>query len=288
MVSRLLLASSIVLLTLPQTILGFAPPSSSSISSLAHQHQLQQRNNNYATTISKPATWNSLTITRPTYPSSYSLTATSSTALSLSIPSAFLDPSLYQHMGVGGILAFAGDLLAQSLLSEQAKKDSKISVPPKDWDIIRTAAFVVFGALYTGGAQHFIFNFLNGSFDEPLVRLALAQFFFIPFCYYPTFLVMTPALRAGWEYGFGSSEAKTRQSELFTGVASKIPSTLVRNWCFWLPVQYVQFNFIPVEYNVTFTAAFGVIWNAILSWSTASSTSSSTADVDVATEKKSS
>ena len=50
---------------------------------------------------------------------------------------------------------------------------------------------------------------------------------------------------------------------------SAAEATLLRNWCFWLPVQFVQFNFIPAEFNVTFTAAFGVIWNAILSWSTA-------------------
>jgi len=175
------------------------------------------------------------------------------------------DPLLLQHMATGGALAFAGDVIAQSLLSKEEEK----SIPPKDWDVIRTNAFVVFGALYTGGAQHFIFNYLNNSFDEPLARLGMAQFFFIPFCYYPTFLFMTPALRAGWEYGFGSEEAKTRQNQLFSEVASKIPPTLLRNWCFWLPVQFVQFNYIPAELNVTFTAAFGVIWNAILSWSTA-------------------
>ena len=177
----------------------------------------------------------------------------------------FTDPLLLQHMATGGALAFAGDVIAQSLLSEDEEK----SIPPKDWDVIRTNAFVVFGALYTGGAQHFIFNYLNNSFDEPLARLAMAQFFFIPFCYYPTFLFMTPTLRAGWEYGFGSEEAKTRQGQLFSEVANKIPPTLLRNWCFWLPVQFIQFNFIPAELNVTFTAAFGVVWNAILSWSTA-------------------
>lgn len=147
------------------------------------------------------------------------------------------DPLLLQHMATGGALAFAGDVIAQSLLSK--------SMPPNDWDITRTKAFVVFGAVYTGGAQHFIFNFLNNSFDQPLARLAMAQFFFIPFCYYPTFLFITPALRAGWECGFGTVEAKARQTELFTEIASKIPPTLLRNWCFWLPVQFVQFNFIP-------------------------------------------
>eukprot|EP00984_Skeletonema_dohrnii_P026034 scaffold15292_cov111-Skeletonema_dohrnii-CCMP3373.AAC.3 len=108
----------------------------------------------------------------------------------------------------------------------------------KNWDFIRTNAFVIFGALYTGGAQHFIFNFLHSAFDQPLARLAMAQFFFIPFCYYPTFLFMNPALRAGWEHGFGSEDAKVRQVELFSDIAT----------------------------------AFGVIWNAILSWSTAAQT----------------
>jgi len=175
------------------------------------------------------------------------------------------NPLILQHMATGGALAFVGDIIAQSLLSE----DEERSIPPKDWDFIRTNAFVIFGALYTGGAQHFIFNFLHSAFDQPLARLAMAQFFFIPFCYYPTFLFMNPALRAGWEHGFGSEDAKVRQVELFSDIASKIPTTLLRNWCFWLPVQFVQFNFIPAELNVTFAAAFGVIWNAILSMSTA-------------------
>ena len=178
------------------------------------------------------------------------------------------NPLILQHMATRGALAFAGDVIAQSLLTEAEEK----SIPPKDWDMIRTNAFAVFGALYTGGAQHFIFNFLHSAFDQPLPRLEMAQFFFIPFCYYPTFLFMNPALRAGWEHGFGSENAKVRQVELFLDIASQIPTTLLRNWCFWLPVQFVQFNFIPAELNVTFTAAFGVIWNAILSLSTAGQT----------------
>ena len=47
------------------------------------------------------------------------------------------------------ILALAGDVIAQSLLSEDEKK----SFPPADWDKVRTAAFVAFGAIYTGGVS---------------------------------------------------------------------------------------------------------------------------------------
>ena len=48
------------------------------------------------------------------------------------------------------ILALAGDVIAQSLLSEDEKK----SFPPADWDKVRTAAFVAFGAIYTGGVSN--------------------------------------------------------------------------------------------------------------------------------------
>ena len=138
---------------------------------------------------------------------------TSSSSLSLAADAGIVekltDPVLLEHIATGGALALAGDVIAQSLLSEVRPR----SFPPEDWDKVRTAAFVAFGAIYTGGVQHFIFGFLNATFDEAVVRLALAQFFFIPFCYYPTFLLMVPALRAGWESedGFGSEEANHRR-----------------------------------------------------------------------------
>jgi hypothetical protein len=184
-----------------------------------------------------------------------------------------VDPVVIRNIANGGILAFTGDIIAQSLTS---KSDGKRSFPPKDWDKVRTAAFATFGGLYTGGAQTFIFAYLMASFDSPFQRLGMAQFFFIPLCYYPTFLFLVPTLRAGWEEKFkndGSflSPASTkRRKALFSEVYRKIPSTLVRNWCFWLPVQFFQFSFVPSELQVTYVAAFGIIWNAILSWSTSS------------------
>jgi hypothetical protein len=191
--------------------------------------------------------------------------AASFSSLCASFPNgAAIDPLLLQHVAVGGALAFAGDVIAQSLTNPSRQEDGQeLSLPPPDWDRVRTAALAAFGALYTGGAQHFIFGWLNGQFTEPLYRLLLAQFCFIPFCYYPTFLLMVPTLRAG--FGPGSAEKRER---LTAEIVSRLPATLLRNWCFWLPVQAVQFSFIPTDLQVTYCAVFGVVWNAILSWST--------------------
>ena len=287
------LVSSIIFLSIPRAINGFVFQSSSFLTHV-EDSCIATTSSSSTAVDSSSYTMESLSLSASASSELLSLIIYSpSIALSISsIPDAFLDPLFYQHVATGGALALAGDIIAQSLLSEQAKRDNQLSFPPKDWDKVRTAAFVVFGAFYTGGAQHFIFDYLNTNFDEPLKRLALAQFFFIPFCYYPTFLVMTPTLRAGWEYGFGGttqSAFRERQMTLVTEVAQKIPSTLVRNWMFWLPVQFVQFNYVPVDLNVTFTATFGVIWNAILSWSTAASSSSSGSskqEFDSTVEKK--
>lgn len=190
--------------------------------------------------------------------------AASTSSQCASSPDGTIDYLLLQHVAVGGALAFAGDVIAQSLTNPSCQENGKeLSLPPPDWDGVRTASLATFGALYTGGVQHFIFGWLNGQFSEPLYRLLLAQFCFIPFCYYPTFLLMVPTLRAG--FGPGSTEKRER---LTAEIVSRLPATLVRNWCFWLPVQAVQFTFIPTDLQVTYCAAFGVVWNAILSWST--------------------
>lgn len=201
-----------------------------------------------------------------------------------------VDPVLLQHMAQGGFLAFAGDVIAQNLLSDNndEEEDTGFSVLPSDWDSSRTLAFTTFGTFYTGGAQHFIFAFLNAQFDEPYQRLLLAQFCFIPLCYYPIFLLTVPALRAAGGFDFARifnpgayPEVAQFKEELTEQVLGRLPATLVRNWAFWLPVQFVQFAFIPKDLQVTYCAGFGVIWNVILSWSTMSS-----ADEEVSEDEK--
>jgi hypothetical protein len=194
-------------------------------------------------------------------------------------------------MATGGALAFMGDMIAQTLASRSARKEAEntADTDTKDtdadvnvnvltqvlaldnWDQRRTAALSVFGCLYTGGVQHFIFGYLNTSFDDPLMRLALAQFAFIPLCYYPAFLLTVPALRAGFRPG-----SDVERNKLTQDLLGKLPVTLLRNWAFWLPVQFVQFSFIPTEMQVTYCASFGVIWNAILSYSTMQAGASAT------------
>uniref|UniRef100_A0A7S3P9H4 Peroxisomal membrane protein MPV17 n=1 Tax=Amphora coffeiformis TaxID=265554 RepID=A0A7S3P9H4_9STRA len=178
-------------------------------------------------------------------------------------------PHVARDMATGGALSMTGDFLAQSLtanknnVGEEAIQGNNNNFLVDEWDVVRTAAMGTFGALYTGGAQHFIFNFINEQVHDPIHRLALAQFCFIPFLYYPTYLLLVPALRS-----LAAPDPEAERTRLRNQVLERLPATLVRNWSFWVPVQFIQFSMVPPELQVTYCAAFGVVWNAILSWST--------------------
>jgi hypothetical protein len=44
----------------------------------------------------------------------------------------------------------------------------------------------------------------------------------------------------------------------------RLPELMSANLAFWIPVQAVQFSFIPVEDQAVYVAVMGVIWNGIL------------------------
>lgn len=173
-------------------------------------------------------------------------------------------PNVVRDMATGGALSVAGDVIAQTLTNKDGGGGSAPgSLPPRDWDAVRTTAMGAFGALYTGGAQHYIFGFINEQLTDPVQRLAVAQFCFIPLLYYPTYLLLVPTLRS-----LSADDPDAERARLRQQVLGRLPATLMRNWGFWLPVQFVQFSFVPDDMHVTYCAAFGVVWNAILSWST--------------------
>lgn len=39
------------------------------------------------------------------------------------------------------------------------------------------------------------------------------------------------------------------------------------NWGIWIPVQIINFRFVPVQHTVLVANCVAVIWNGYLSWS---------------------
>jgi len=156
-------------------------------------------------------------------------------------------------------LAMTGDLIAQS--AETGPYDTK-----------RGLSFGLFDAIYRGGFQHYLFPVINGAFsgalllkllptsDEHIVALFAAlertianQLVVVPLVYYPLFFSLT-----GLVQGLTTDETLARAREKFVPL-------IQRNLQFWLPVQMVQFEYVPEELQVTWVALFGLVWKIILS-----------------------
>jgi len=153
-------------------------------------------------------------------------------------------------------LAMTGDLIAQS-------------VEPGPYDTKRGLSFGLFDAIYRGGFQHFLFPVINDAFHGTILlqllpsgnvellaaleRTVANQLVVVPLVYYPLFFSLT-----GLVQGLTAAETLARAREKFLPLIG-------RNLQFWLPVQIIQFEYVPEELQVTWVAAFGLIWKIILS-----------------------
>jgi len=163
----------------------------------------------------------------------------------------------------------SGDIIAQLAEKKKASMDKSNSLLPSEiaeavaeepfeLDIRRTLSYATFAAGYTGGFQHFLFSNLQENIADPLVRTGLNQGLIIPLCYYSLLVWSIPKLRA-------TSQDEEEQLRANIDVKKMIP----RNWMFWVPLQFVQFTFIPTELQVAYCSVLGLVWNIMLSLMTA-------------------
>ena len=200
--------------------------------------------------------------------------ATSTNMLLEALPAPMLDfGSWYMHsLDVNPIqtkvltaatLAMAGDFTAQV-------------AQPGAYDAKRGLSFGLFDSIYRGGFQHFLFPVINDAFQgtillsifpagNVLLLAALERTFanqlvvrsspllcdqhgpsaietlawcaaqVVPLVYYPLFFALT-----GLVQGLTTEEAMARARSQFVPL-------IKRNLLFWLPVQLVQFEFVPEE-----------------------------------------
>ena len=184
-----------------------------------------------------------------------------------------LSHPLETKLATAAVLAVAGDAIAQRRVD-------------KPYDCARAASFLLFDMSYRGGFQHHTFPWiiecctgdallcaarwmpmldcLGPTLLAALERTAFNQFVLVPLVYYPLFFAVTGAVQ-----GLSARETVGRARSSFI-------SLTLRNWLFWLPVQFVQFAFLGPKWHVPFVCGMGLVWNVILS-TIAGSTSSTSA-----------
>ncbi|GMJ00900.1 hypothetical protein HRI_003759200 [Hibiscus trionum] len=144
------------------------------------------------------------------------------------------------------LLTFVGDLICQIAIDRVPSLDVK-----------RTFIFTLLGLVLVGPTLHFWYLNLSNLVKLPgasgaFLRLLLDQFIFAPI-FIGVFLSTLTALE-----GRPSQVVPKLQQEWFSAV--------VANWQLWIPFQFLNFRFVPQQFQVLAANFIAVVWNVILSF----------------------
>lgn len=130
----------------------------------------------------------------------------------------------------------------------------------------RNLAYVIYGGLYTGIAQHFIYNEIFPQIfgDDPTPLTVLSEvaanalivgpMLGLPVAYLTKALVLHPT------DGNPLAEGLKRYAE-----DVQLKGLLLKYWALWVPVQAITFAYVPEHLRITFMAFVSFFWFVILS-----------------------
>ncbi|CAL1385847.1 unnamed protein product [Linum trigynum] len=145
-----------------------------------------------------------------------------------------------------GILNFLGDLICQLVIDKVPSPDFK-----------RTFLFAFLGLVLVGPTLHFWYLCLSKLVTVPgvagaIIRLTLDQFLFSP-VFLGVFLSALTVLE-----GKPAQVMPRLQQEWF--------SSVIANWQLWIPFQFLNFRFVPQQFQVLAANVIALAWNVILSF----------------------
>lgn len=144
------------------------------------------------------------------------------------------------------ILNLIGDLICQLVID-------KVQTP----DLKRTFLFSFLGLVLVGPTLHFWYLYLSQLVTLPgtsgaILRLVLDQFLFSPI-FLGVFLSSLVTLE-----GRPSQAVPKLKQEWFSAVLA--------NWQLWIPFQFLNFRFVPQQFQVLAANVVALVWNVILSF----------------------
>ncbi|XP_046617886.1 mpv17-like protein 2 [Neodiprion virginianus] len=124
-------------------------------------------------------------------------------------------------------------------------------------DYIRTKNMIIVGSIQ-GPFHHYFYAILERTIPKKdavsLVKKILADQF-----------IASPACLAIFFCGLGALEHNEIGS-IQNEVALKFLDTWKIDWCFWPPVQFINFLLVPIQYRVIYTNLMTMIYDTFLSY----------------------
>ncbi|KAA8592264.1 hypothetical protein FQN60_017719 [Etheostoma spectabile] len=134
-----------------------------------------------------------------------------------------------------GILTALGNLLAQIL---EARKKAKNGAQVKEIDTAAAARYAIYGLFITGPLSHYFYQLMEMWMPST-----------DPLCIVKRLLL--DRLAKGW-----TDFEKKMKGSYWTA--------LKMNWKVWTPFQFININFVPVQFRVLFSNMIALFWYAYL------------------------
>ncbi|XP_029999786.1 peroxisomal membrane protein 2 [Sphaeramia orbicularis] len=152
-----------------------------------------------------------------------------------------------------GILSGLGNILSQVL---EARKKARNGASVEEIDTAGVARYAIYGLFITGPVSHYFYQLMEvwmPSTDPYCIikRLLLDRLIFAPGFLLLFYLVMNLLEAKGWV----DFEKKMRSSYW---------TALKMNWKVWTPFQFINVNFVPVQFRVLFANMVALFWYAYL------------------------
>jgi hypothetical protein len=150
-------------------------------------------------------------------------------------------------------LFWLGDVVAQKLIEQRRF----------DWH--RSLRITSFGFVVAGPMLSTWYTFLNGQFTgQSALRQTVSRTFVDQFLFTPVFITTFFSVN-------GILDGKSSE-QIQSKLNADFKSTLVANWKLWIPVQVLNFTFIPPDLRLLFVNSVATIWNSFLSFKNQSQT----------------
>ncbi|KAJ8770343.1 hypothetical protein K2173_014953 [Erythroxylum novogranatense] len=144
------------------------------------------------------------------------------------------------------VLTLLGDLICGLVIEQVASPDFK-----------RTFLFTFLGFALVGPKLHFWYLYLSKLMPKPGATGALSRLLLDQFLFSPTFIGVFLSTLATQE-GKASQVVPKRQQEWFSAVLA--------NWQLWIPFRFLNFRFVPQQFQVLAANVIALAWNVILSF----------------------
>ncbi|KAF5841127.1 hypothetical protein DUNSADRAFT_14302 [Dunaliella salina] len=147
----------------------------------------------------------------------------------------------------------AADLIAQKVVERREEIDWR-----------RQGLFAFFGFAYLGGFQYYLYNSFFASICKPItnvvghlgvapVKVFIDQCIHHPLCYFPCFYSLK---------GLVEGRSIEKSLEMYR---HDLWDNCLALWSLWVPLQFINFAFVPRHLRIPFVAGISLAWTIVLS-----------------------